>query len=389
MNFTQIQDTYAQHVLPTYARYPVSFARGEGSHLFDSEGKKYIDFASGIGVNSVGYAHPVWLSAVTAQLGQLVHTSNLYYHEPGALLAERLCALSGLSGVFFSNSGAEANEGAVKVARKYSHQKYGDGRHTIVTLVSSFHGRTLTTLAATGQDVFHKQFQPLTEGFVHVPAGDLAALEAMSGDICAVMLEPVQGEGGVLPLDPVYLKSVEALCRERDWLLICDEVQTGLGRTGTWFAHQGLGLSPDVVTFAKGIAGGLPFGGFLTGPKARDVLQPGDHATTFGGGAVCCAAALATLDILQDALPQVSEKGQVIRERIAAMPYGLKARGMGLMLGVTVRQPPRELAQKLLDAGLVVLTAGADALRFLPPLTISKEDLAAGLDIFEWTLGTV
>jgi len=386
MTYDNIKSQYDAHILPTYARSPVAFVRGSGCRLYDADGREYIDFASGYGVNAVGYAHPYWLAAVTAQAGILAHASNLFYIEPVALLAEKLCALSGLSAAFFANSGAEANEGAIKTARKYSSDKYGPGRATVVTLEGSFHGRTITTLTATGQEQFHKHFGPFTPGFRHVQPGDVDALAVQDDDVCAIMLEPVQGEGGVWPLDAGYVKFVAALCRERDWLLIADEVQTGIGRTGQWFGFQGLGVTPDIVTFAKGIAGGLPLGGFLVNEKLRGVLQPGDHATTFGGNPVCCAAALATLNILEPALPQVTAKGNHIRATIEAMnlPQIAGTRGKGLMIGIPVKDgAPKDWNLKLLEAGLVSLTAGTDALRFLPPLVIGDEDIDAGLEIFE------
>ncbi|MCL2747437.1 MAG: acetylornithine transaminase [Oscillospiraceae bacterium] len=383
---TTLKAQYDAYILPTYARRDAAFARGVGCRLYDVDGKEYIDMSSGIGVNSVGYAHPDWVAAVAAQAGTLAHASNLFYTEPAARLAERLCALSGMAGAFFANSGAEANEGVFKVARKYSESKYGAGRATIATLTGSFHGRTLTTLAATGQGKFHRQFNPLTPGFLHIPPGDIDALHALPGDVCAVMLEPVQGEGGVWPLEAGYVKQVEALCRERDWLLLCDEVQTGIGRTGHWFGFQGLGITPDALSFAKGIAGGLPMGGFLVGEGLRGVLTPGDHAATFGGSPLCCAAALATLDILEGALPTVLQKGEAIRARIEAMglPNVAGTRGRGLMIGVSVTGgEPSDWNDKLLEAGLVALTAGTDALRFLPPLIIGEGDIEAALAIFE------
>lgn len=382
-----IQSTYESYILPTYARFPAAFVRGEGCRLYDGAGKEYIDFASGIGVCSVGHAHPDWVRAVSTQAATLAHVSNLWYSEPGGQLAERLCALSGLDAVFFANSGAEANEGAIKAARKWSRDKYGPGRAAVVTLEGSFHGRTVTTLAATGQDVFHQHFHPFTEGFRHVPPGDIGALRVQPDDVCAVMMEPVQGEGGVWPLDPDYVRAVEELCRARDWLLIFDEVQTGIGRTGAWFAFQDMRVLPDIVTFAKGVAGGLPLGGFLAGGYVRGALGPGDHATTFGGNPLVCAAALSALDILAPALPSVREKGLYIRRRIEdmALPPVAGTRGAGLMIGIPLRegQSPRAYAEKLLEAGLVVLTAGRDALRLLPPLVIERDDIDAGLAIFE------
>jgi len=364
----------------------VAFVRGNGCRLYDTDGKEYIDFGSGYGVNAVGYAHPEWVAAVVTQAGTLAHISNLFYHEPGMKLVQKLCGLSGLSAAFFANSGAEANEGLIKTARKYSRDKYGEGRATILTLTGSFHGRTITTLTATGQEQFHKHFHPFTPGFRHVPPGDMGALAGQADDVCAILLEPVQGEGGVWPLDVEYVKQVKMLCQKRDWLLLMDEVQTGIGRTGHWFGFQGLDVTPDALSFAKGIAGGMPLGGFLVGEKLRNVLNPGDHATTFGGNPLCCAAALATLDILEPVLSQVAPKGDAIRARIEAMnlPQIAGTRGKGLMIGLSVKDgAPRDWNAKLLEAGLVCLTAGSDALRFLPPLIIGDEDIEAGLAIFE------
>ncbi len=389
MSFAEFKEYHDTHILTTYGRYPVCFVKGSGAMLWDSDGREYIDFSAGIGVNSVGYAHPKWVEAVTAQAGILAHVSNLYYTEPGAKLAEKLCKLSGMSGVFFANSGAESNEGLIKLARKYSRDKYGEGRSTILTLTGSFHGRTVTTLAATGQEVFHKNFDPFTPGFRHVAPGDIDALNAAGGDVCGLLMEPIQGEGGVLPLDKEYVLKAAQICAERDWLLLCDEVQTGVGRTGTWFGFQGLDIKPDAVSFAKGIAGGLPFGGFMAGDKLKDVLGPGDHATTFGGTPLCAAAALATLEILEPVLPQVAEKGDYIRNKIEAMNLKIVAgtRGRGLMIGVKIAEAnPKEVNLKLLEAGLVALTAGSDAVRLLPPLTITAEEIDKGLSIFEKTL---
>ncbi|GHU93873.1 acetylornithine aminotransferase [Clostridia bacterium] len=376
MDFLKIKNA---SIMPTYGRFDVAFARGEACTLYDENGKKYIDFASGIGVNSVGYAHPKWVKAVSEQAAMLAHVSNLYYTRPGAELAEKLVKIAKMTNVFFANSGAEANEGAIKLARKYSRDKYGDGRSTIVTLVNSFHGRTISTLAATGQDVFHQHFFPFTEGFTHVNINDVGALETLGGEVCAVFLEPVQGEGGVIPLDTEYLKAVEKLCRERDWLLMCDEVQTGIGRTGKWFAHQISGIVPDVVTFAKGIAGGLPLGGFLANEKCSEVLGAGTHATTFGANPICCAAALATLEILETALPEVEAKRRIIDEALS----GFEVRGAGLMVGVVSKKPPREVVLAALERGLVCLTAGSNVVRLLPPLVIKKEQLIAGLEILK------
>ncbi|MCL2377480.1 MAG: aspartate aminotransferase family protein [Defluviitaleaceae bacterium] len=381
-----------QHILPTYGRFPIAFVRGEGCRLWDADGKEYIDFTSGIGVTSIGHAHPAWVAAIADQAAKLAHVSNLYYTEPGAKLAQRLCALAdGMRGVFFSNSGAEANEGLIKVARKYSRDKYGEGRATIITLEGSFHGRTISTLAATGQEKFHQHFFPFTPGFKHVAPGDLAALEAQGDDVCALMLEPIQGEGGVMPLDADYVRAAAEICMKSDWLLLMDEVQTGIGRTGKWFGYQHFNILPDALSFAKGIAGGLPLGGFMVGEKLATTLGPGDHATTYGGNPICAAAALAVLDVVEDALPQVTEMGEYIRTQIQAMNASCIAqiRGRGLMIGAKIQgHAPGEINAKLLEAGLAALTAGTDILRILPPLTIEKKDIDAGLKIMHNVLST-
>ena len=311
MNSSEIKDLYKDHVMATYARFDVVVEKGDGATVWSPEGKEYIDFTSGIGVNSLGYGNLKWADAIYRQALKMQHMSNLFYTEPGAALAKELTARSGLSMVFYSNSGAEANEGAIKLARKYSFDKYGPGRHKIVTLLQSFHGRTITTLAATGQDSFHNYFFPFTEGFVHARANDFSDLkDKAAGDVCAVMLEIVQGEGGVLPLALEYVKKVEAFCREKDLVLIIDEVQTGVGRTGTLFAFQQYGLAPDVVTFAKGIAGGLPMGGILANEKCAGVLTAGTHAATFGGNPISAAAALEVLSQLTpELLESVTKKG--------------------------------------------------------------------------------
>jgi len=394
MKFNQIKQLYDDYTLPVYPRQEVCFVRGEGVRLWDSEHKEYLDFAAGLGVNSVGYAHPDWIKAVVVQAAMLPHTSNLYYTEPGALLAQKLCELSGLRQVFFANSGAEANEGLVKLARKYSADKYKDPkRHKIVTLRNSFHGRTHSTLAATGQDVFHLHFQPLGDGFIHVPAGDVDALCALDDDVCAVLLEPIQGEGGVLPLSREYLWAVSELCAQRDWLMMCDEVQTGIARTGPWFAFQDKGagakqVKPDAVSFAKGIAGGLPLGGVIVGEKAAGVFTTGLHGSTFGGNPLCCAAALATLKILEGAQPTVAERGEHIKGKLRLMnlPALREIRGRGLMLALSIDGDPKAVQKELLQNGLVCLTAGADAIRLLPPLTVSKPEIDEGLEILRKVL---
>jgi acetylornithine/N-succinyldiaminopimelate aminotransferase len=385
MTFDELKQLDDQYVIGTYARFPVAIDHGEGAVLSDLDGRRYIDFSSGIGVCSVGYANPKWVDAVIEQTMKLGHISNLFYTAPNASLAEKLCKRSGMAASFFSNSGAEANEGMIKLARKYSFDKYGKGRGTVLTLNNSFHGRTSATLAATGQDIFHQYFFPFPDGFRHADP-DMESIQSVSGhDVCAVLVELVQGEGGVLPLGREFVHALAVLCAERDWLLLVDEVQTGIGRTGSLFAFQQYGILPDAVSFAKGIGGGLPLGGFLTNERCRKVLGPGTHAATFGGNPVCAAAGLAVLDILdEDMMAAVKEKGNYLRRAIAGMgsPYVAGTRGMGLMIGVSVRGiSNKELAGLLIKGGLLCLTAGHDTLRLLPPLTITKAELDEGLEI--------
>ncbi len=392
MTYEEIRGLDEQYVLQTYGRFPVAIDHGSGATLYDPAGKAYIDFASGIGVNSVGYANPKWVAAVTEQAGKLAHVSNLYYTEPYARLAKELCTRAGMAAAFFANSGAESNEGVIKLARKYSFDKYGEGRGTIITLRNSFHGRTVTTLAATGQDVFHNYFFPFTEGFRYAEAQTLDAVQDVSGhDVCAVLVELVQGEGGVNPLDKAFVLELEQLCAKRDWLLLVDEVQTGVGRTGSLFCFQQYGIHPAAVSFAKGIAGGLPMGGFMVSEDYRGVLNAGTHATTFGANPICASAALAVLDILDDdALAAVTEKGNYLRAAIEGMnsPYVKAVKGLGLMLGVALTEelPHKKAVGKLLEKGLLCLTAGSDTLRMLPPLTITTAELDAGIAILRQVL---
>ncbi|WP_297871292.1 aspartate aminotransferase family protein [uncultured Oscillibacter sp.] len=391
MTSETIKDLTQSYIMGTYGRFPVAVDRGEGARLYDPEGREYIDFTSGIGVTALGYGNQPWAEAVAEQAKKLVHVSNLFYTETPARLAEILCKRTGESCVFFANGGGEANEGMIKLARKYSFDKYGQGRSTIITLKNSFHGRTITTLKATGQDVFHNFFFPFTEGFRYAAANDLEDLKAQAGDdVCAVMLELVQGEGGVLPLDQDYVRAVEALCAEQDWLLLADEVQTGVGRTGALFAFQHYGILPDVVSFAKGIAGGLPMSGILANEKCRNVLGPGTHATTFGGNPVCAAAGLAVQEVLSDEfLKEVQEKGDYLRKGIEALdlPCFGKTRGLGLMIGIEVKEgwTNRDIANQLIENGLLILTAGP-GMRLLPPLVITKEEMDKGLSIMAETL---
>ena len=411
MTGTEIKQLDARHVMQTYGRFDVVIERGKGATLYSPEGMEYIDFTSGIGVNSLGYGNKKWADAIYTQALKLQHTSNLYYSEPYARLAKELTSRAGMRNVFFSNAGGEANEGMIKLARKYSFDKYGRGRSTIVSLEQSFHGRTITTLSATGQESFHNYFFPFTEGFKFTPANDIKALGAILDrqsavalsngtsavrpvtpidSVCAVMMELVQGEGGVLPLNPDYVKAVARLCEEYDLLMLVDEVQTGVGRTGSLFAYQQYGVTPDVVSFAKGIAGGLPMGGILSGEKCSGVLTPGTHATTFGGNPIAAAGALEVLSQLDDtALGEVKKKGEYIRYKIENwnLPLIGEVRGMGLMIGVQIKVvSPKIIAQMCADKGLLILTAGTDALRMLPPLTITYEEIDAGLAVLKLVL---
>ena len=391
MTFDEIRALDEQYVMHAYGRFPVALDHGKGATVWDVDGREYIDFTAGIGVNALGYADEGWQRAVSAQAAKLAHISNLFYAEPYVKVAQKLCTRTGMSNVMFANSGAEANEAMIKLARKWSFDKYGEGRGTILTLHNSFHGRTLATLTATGQDKFHNYFFPFPEGFRYADANDLDSVEAVAGhDVCAVMMELVQGEGGVLPLEEKFVRGVADLCAKRDWLLLVDEVQTGVGRTGALFAFQKYGVRPDAVSFAKGIAGGLPFGGVMAGEKCRDVFTPGTHGSTFGGNPVSAAAACYVLDRLDDPfLAQVEEKGAYLRQKVEELflPCLGATRGMGLMIGVEVKgeQTNSQLAARLAEAGLLVLTAGP-GLRFLPPLVISKEEMDKGLAILKAAL---
>ena len=390
MTYQELKAEENQYVMNTYGRFPIALDHGEGATVWDVEGKKYIDLASGIGVNCMGYNNPKIIDAITAQAHKLMHVSNLFTTEPMVQVAKKLVEKTHLNGkVFFANSGAEANEGAIKLARKYSYDKYGEGRYKIVTLINSFHGRTVTTLKATGQDRFHNYFFPFTEGFDYAVANDFDSVRKKVDDMtCAVMMELVQGEGGVLPLDPDFVKQVETLCREKDLLLIIDEVQTGIGRTGSLFCFQQYDIRPDVVTMAKGLGGGMPIGAVLAAESCSKVLTPGTHATTFGGTPIVCAAANAVLDTVGDGqfLTQVREKGEYLKNGILALGssniHGV--RGMGLMLGIIVDEGKHAaFANKLIEKGVLAITAGKNVVRLLPPLTISKEEMDEALHIMK------
>ena len=390
MTYEQLKAEENQYVMNTYGRFPIALDHGEGATLWDVEGKKYIDLASGIGVNCLGYNNPVLIDAIPAQAPKLMHVSNLFTTEPMVQVAKKLVEKTHLDGkVFFANSGAEANEGAIKLARKYSFDKYGEGRFKIITLVNSFHGRTVTTLKATGQDRFHNYFFPFTEGFDYAEANNFDSVRRKVDDMtCAVMMELVQGEGGVLPLDPEFVKQVEALCREKDLLLIIDEVQTGIGRTGSLFCFQQYGIRPDVVTMAKGLGGGVPIGAVLAAKSCSNVLTLGTHATTFGGTPIVCSAANSELDTVANGefLAQVREKGEYLKNGILSIgsPNIHGMRGMGLMLGIIVDEGKHAaFANKLIEKGVLAITAGKNAVRLLPPLTISKAEMDEALTIMK------
>ena len=392
MTYQELKADENQYVMNTYGRFSIALDHGEGATLWDVEGKKYIDLTAGIGVNCLGYANPKITAALTEQAGKLLHVSNLYTTAPMVEVAKKLCTETGMSKVFFSNSGAESNEGMIKLARKYSYDKYGEGRAEIVTLNNSFHGRTVTTLKATGQEKFHQYFFPFTEGFAYANANDIESVRAaVNENTCAIMMELIQGEGGVLPLDPEFVKAVRALCDEKDLLLLVDEVQTGIGRTGSLFCFQQYGILPDVVTFAKGIAGGMPMGGVMAAPTCDTVLGPGTHATTFGGTPIVCAAAKVVLDEVSqpEFLAAVKEKGEYIKNTVLGWKSDKvkDVRGMGLMLGIIVDADARAaLVSEIMDKGVLVITAGKDAIRLLPPLTISYEELDEALAVMKTVL---
>jgi acetylornithine/N-succinyldiaminopimelate aminotransferase len=377
-------ENFNQHVMPTYGRYDVVLDNGNGRNCVDENGKQYIDFGSGIGTNSLGYCDKDWQDAVCNQVRSLQHTSNYYYTKVQADFASKLCEITGYSKMFFGNSGAEANECAIKLARKYSFDKYGKGRSTIITLRNSFHGRTLCTLSATGQDVFHNYFFPFVEGFVNAEANDIEDLKSKLDDtVCAVMLEFIQGEGGVNLLSKDYVKQVFEICHEKDIIVIADEVQTGVGRTGRFLASQNFGVIPDVTTLAKGIAGGLPMGVCLATEKYADVLSKGMHGSTFGGNPVCCAGGLVVLNKVSDEtfLFEVSKKGAYIREKLCLLDEVQGITGLGLMLGISLKtKKAGDVVKEALDKGLLLLTA-KDKIRLLPPLNITYEELDKGLSI--------
>ena len=373
------------YVANTYRRFPVEIVRGEGSYLWDTNGKRYTDMGSGIGVTALGHADAAWQAAVTAQLGKVEHTSNLYYTEPCAALAQRLCERTGLSRVFFGNSGAEANECAIKIARKYAADTKGADHTVIVTLENSFHGRTLTTLAATGQDHFHELFQPLTPGFVHTPANDADAFDAVIAEhkVAGVLLECVQGEGGVNTLTKGFVEHVAAVCEEQDIVLMIDEVQTGNGRTGRLYSYEYYRIKPDVVTTAKGLGGGLPIGAALLGEKVKAVLGFGDHGSTFGGNPVCCAGAISVIDRLDDDfLAEVRHKSLYVFNEMIKADGVRSVTGMGLMIGIETERPAADVVAQCRENGVLCLTA-KHKVRLLPALNIPWDVLKEAIEVLK------
>lgn len=382
MGIIDIDNKYVAH---SYGRYPVCITYGKGSVVYDENNKKYIDFGTGIAVNSFGVSDEVWKNAVIDQLNKIQHTSNLYYNEPCAKLAEMLCEKTGMKKVFFSNSGAEANECAIKAARRYAYNKYGDGHSTIITLKNSFHGRTITTLSATGQEHYHKEFTPFTEGFVYAEPNNFDDIKKLSKEnkCIAVMVEIVQGEGGVCPLDKDYVQQIREFTEKNDMLMIVDEVQTGNGRSGQLYAYMNCDVVPDIVTTAKGLAGGLPLGAVLFGEKVKDIYTPGTHGSTFGGNPVCSAAAISILDrIDEELLRAVRAKSDFIFKELMGTDGVEDVSGMGLMIGIKTVKPASDIVKECMERGLLVLTA-KDKVRLLPALNIKWDELTEGINILK------
>ena len=385
---SEINDIFSldkTYVANTYSRFPLCITHGNGSVLYDENGKEYIDLGTGIAVNTFGVCDTQWIEAVTKQLSLVAHTSNLYYTYPQAELARVLCERTGMKRVFFSNSGAEANECAIKSARKYAQDKKGKEYYNIITFKNSFHGRTITTLAATGQDVFHTDFTPLTDGFLYAEANDIDSVKTIieNNKCAAVMLECVQGEGGVLAMEDSFIKSLSALCSENDILLVIDEVQTGNGRSGYLYAYMGYGIQPDIVTTAKGIGGGLPIGACMFSEKTKDVLGYGQHGSTFGGNPVCAAGALNVIGRLDDELLcSVREKSEHIKNFLSNVKGVKSVSGMGLMLGIETEKNSKDIVMRCMEKGVLVLTAKSK-IRLLPALNIPVELLDKALNIMK------
>ena len=382
MNIIETDNTYVAH---SYGRFPICITGGKGSILYDENGKEYIDFGSGIAVNSFGVSDDIWKQAVIEQINKVQHTSNLYYTEPCADLAKMLCEKTGMKKVFFSNSGAEANECAIKAARRYAFLKYGDGHSTIITLKNSFHGRTITTLSATGQDHYHEEFTPFTEGFVYAEPNDIEDVKKLASEnkCIAVMIEIVQGEGGVCPLEESFVKELRKFTEENELLLIVDEVQTGNGRSGKLYAYMNYGIEPDIVSTAKGLAGGLPLGATMFGEKVKDVYTPGTHGSTFGGNPVCSVAAISVLKrIDDDLLADVRKKSEYVFNELKNADGVESVSGMGLMIGIKCTKPASEVVKTCMENGLLVLTA-KDRVRLLPALNIDFDTLKKGVEILK------
>lgn len=377
-----IFNTDKEYVAGTYARFPLALTEGCGALLYDEEEKEYIDLGSGIAVNTFGIADDEWLQAITEQAAILGHTSNLYYTKPCADLAELLCKRTGMKKVFFSNSGAEANECAIKTARRWALQNKGEGNHTIITLKNSFHGRTITTLAATGQDSFHTEFGPFTEGFVYAEANNLESVKSLADEYncAAIMMEAIQGEGGIYVLEEDFVKGVFEIAKEKNMLVIFDEVQTGNGRTGKLYAYMHYGVTPDIVSTAKGLAGGLPLGCTMLGEKVKDTLTPGSHGSTFGGNPICCAGALSILSRIDDnLLKDVTAKSEYILSRLNGAKGVKSVSGKGFMLGIETEKPAKEVIASAMEKGVLVLSAKTKV-RLLPPLNITFDLLEIAMD---------
>ena len=389
MTYQELKDEEQLYLMHTYGRFPAALDHGKGATLWDIDGKKYIDLTSGIGVSSLGHDNEALVSALNEQAHKLLHASNLYLTEPMVQVAKELVTSCGMGKIFFSNSGAEANEGMIKLARKYSYDKYGEGRNKIITLKQSFHGRTVTTLKATGQEKFHQYFYPFTEGFDYAAANDIEELKDKADDsVCAVMIELIQGEGGVLPLDKEYVQQAAEFCRAKDILFLIDEVQTGIGRTGSLFCYEQYGVKPDVVSMAKGLGGGVPVGAVMASEICADVLGAGTHGTTFGGNPICCAAARTVLSVVNkpEFLKEVQRKGEYLKNAILAIGSDKikTVRGMGLMLGIVVDKESRTgMVNRLLEKGVLALTAGEETIRLLPPLVISYEEMDSAVAVMK------
>lgn len=388
-NTSNIIEQFNQAVIPSYARRPIVFVRGKGAKLWDADGKVYLDFLAGISVLNVGHSHPKVIEAIQQQAGELMHVSNLYYNEQQGKLAQALSALTSGSKCFFCNSGAEANEALIKLARLWGHEQ---NRFEIIAMRNSFHGRTLATLTATGQSKIQKGFEPLPNGFTHAEFNNLESVKsAVSNCTVAILVEAVQGEGGVIPADPAFLQGLRALCDERNLLLLCDEVQCGMGRSGKWFAFQHAGIEPDAFSLAKALGSGFPIGAIVANTKLADILQPGKHASTFGGSPLACAAALKTIEVIEEEklLQHASDMGARLRKGLEALTekyeHLKQVRGLGLMLGLVLDVPAKPLEEKLLEIGLITLTTGEKVLRFLPPLNVKPAEIDEALDILDDT----